>query len=1046
MPGFFIERPIFAWVIALLVMLAGGAALTRLPLMQYPDVAPPQVEVLALYPGASAADMDQSVVSLIEQALNGIDDLQDYRSQSGLGQAVVTARFAPGSSPQLAQVAVQNRLKTIESRLPAAVLRQGLQVQAVSSGFLAMVTLSAPQGQHDEATLNDYLARHVVDEIRRLKGVGKVQLYGAERAMRVWLDMPRLRQYGLAPADIATALQGQNAQIAAGSLGDLPGPADQDSTAAVVLSGQLDTPQQFAAIVLRSNADGSSLLLGDVARIEIGSQEYQYGTRLNGQPAAAFSVQLSPGANALQTSNRVRERLDQLARWFPAGMQYAIPYDIAPFVKVAVLKVCFTLLEAMVLVFAVMFVFLQNLRCTLIPALVVPIALLGTFAVMAVLGYSINVLTLAGMVLAIGILVDDAIVVVENVMRLMVDEGLDARQATHKAMGQISGAIIAITLVLTTVLVPMAFMPGATGIVYRQFSLSMATAILCSAFLALSLTPALCASLLRPMPAATAGWRAAVERGLGRLNQTFERQVRHALAHRRLYLGLFAALGVLAFGLWWRLPTAFLPVEDQGYAMLDIQLPPGASLQRTLAVAREVEAHNAADPAIANTTMLLGFGFSGSGQNAALAFSTFKDWAERGAKDSAQAIAERANNALGELKSASIHALLPPPIDGVGTSAGFELMLEDRGGLGYPALQKARDQLLALAADEPRISGLREDALAQTPQVNLQVDRIKASALGVDFAQVGELLATAVGSAYVNDFPNQGRLQHVVVQAEGDQRSRVADLLRMSVRNAIGQMVPLDAFVRARWSSGPSQLARYDGYPAISLSGDVVDGWTTGQAMAWLDQAARRLPAGIGIEWTGVSAQERMAGAQAPLTFGLSLLVVFLCLAALYESWSLPLAVLAIIPLAILGAVLAVTLRGMPDDLFFKVGLITTMGLSAKNAILIVDAARQAQVPGASATDRVVQAARLRLRPILMTSLAFVLGVLPLTLASGAGSAALRAMGTGVVGGMLGATLAVVLVPLFHWLLLSRGAGVRAPAVSREPVPPGGSAPGHRES
>ncbi len=1037
MPLFFIDRPVFAWVIALFIVLAGVSAIPQLPVMQYPDVAPPQVEIVARYPGASAQDMDQSVVSLIEQELNGASNLLYFTSQSSLGQAVVTASFEPGTSADLAQVDVQNRLKSIESRLPAAVVQQGLEVQKTSSGFLAMVTLTATADPWDNVALNDYLARNVVNEVRRLKGVGKVQLYGAERAMRVWIDMRRLQAFNLTPADVNRALLEQNAQVAAGSLGDLPGRASQDMTAALLVKGQLDTPAQFAGIVLRANTDGSTVLLGDVAKVEVGSQEYQYSTRLNGHSSAAFSVQLAPGANALETSTRVRARMDELSRYFSAGVKYDIPYDTAPFVKVSITKVLYTLIEAMALVFIVMFVFLQNIRYTLIPAVVVPVALLGTVALMLALGFSINVLTMSGMVLAIGILVDDAIVVVENVERIMTAEGLSPKDATRKAMGQITGAIIGITLVLTAVFVPLAFMKGSVGIIYRQFSLSMATAILCSAFLALTLTPALCATLLKPSKQDRDhrhGYWDRFNGALGRFTERYVRWVRHALRRRATYLWTFAVICLLLGIVFARLPSSFLPMEDQGYVITDIQLPPGASVRRTLEVAQQVEEHNAREPGVENTTLLLGFSFSGTGQNAALAITTFKDWARRGAKDSAQAIVDRANLAFSSLRDAVAYSILPPPVDGVGTSSGFELMLQDRGGLGYAALIDARDQLLRLARQDPGMSDVRENALAQSPQVQLEIDRTRANALGVGFADIGALLATAVGSTYVNDFPNQGRMQRVVVQAQGDQRSQVEDVLNITVRNSVGKMLPLAAVVQVHWKSGPMQLTRYNGYPAVNISGSAASGRTTGQAMQRMEQLVATLPAGIGLEWTGLSRQEQLSGSQAPWLLGLALLVVFLCLAALYESWSIPAAVVLIIPLGVIGATLAVTLRGMPNDVFFKVGLITTMGLAAKNAILIVDVARHLHGTGQSLADAAIQAARLRLRPIIMTSLAFILGVVPLVFASGAGSAALQAIGTGVIGGMISATVAVVFVPLFYVSIVGWGSRGATPAEDSSPA------------
>ncbi|MDD2089679.1 multidrug efflux RND transporter permease subunit [Pseudomonas guariconensis] len=1028
MPQFFIDRPVFAWVVALFILLAGALALPQLPVAQYPNVAPPQVEIYAVYPGASAATMDESVVSLIEQELNGADNLLYFESQSSLGSATITATFEPGTHPDLAQVDVQNRLKVVESRLPRPVTQQGLQVEKVSTGFLLLATLTSEDGSLDETALSDILARNVMNEIRRLKGVGKAQLYGSERAMRIWIDPQKLIGFNLTPNDVADAIAAQNAQVAPGSIGDLPGRGTQEITANVVVKGQLGTPEEFAAIVLRANPDGSTVTIGDVARVEIGAQEYQYGTRLNGKPSTAFSVQLSPGANAMETATLVRAKMEELARYFPEGVRYDIPYDTSPFVKVSIQQVISTLFEAMLLVFLVMFLFLQNIRYTLIPTLVVPVALMGTFATMLALGFSVNVLTLFGMVLAIGILVDDAIVVVENVERIMAEEGLSPKQATRKAMGQISGAIVGITLVLVAVFLPMAFMKGSVGVIYQQFSVSMAVSILFSAFLALSLTPALCATLLKPLAKGEHherkgffGW---FNRRFERMSEGYQHWVVHALKRSGRYLLVYGVLlAVLGYG-FSQLPSAFLPTEDQGYTITDIQLPPGASRMRTEQVAAQIEAHNAGEPGVGNTTLILGFSFSGSGQNAALAFTTLKDWSERGAKDSAQSIADRATEAFAQLKDAVAYSVLPPPIDGLGESTGFEFRLQDRGGMGHEALMAARDQLLDEARKSKVLTNVREASLAESPQVQLEIDRRQANALGVSFADIGAVLDTAVGSNYVNDFPNQGRMQRVVVQAEGDQRSQVEDLLKIHVRNSSGKMVPLGAFVQAKWVSGPVQLTRYNGYPAVSISGEPAAGYSSGEAMTEIQRLVDQLPAGAGLEWTGLSLQERLSGSQAPLLMALSLLVVFLCLAALYESWSIPTAVLLVVPLGVLGAVLAVTLRGMPNDVFFKVGLITLIGLSAKNAILIIEFAKSLVDQGQDPVSAAVQAARLRLRPIVMTSLAFILGVVPLAIATGASSASQQAIGTGVIGGMLSATLAVVFVPVF-FVVVMRLAGRR---------------------
>lgn len=1025
MPDFFIRRPVFAWVVALFILLAGVLAIPNLPVAQYPNVAPPQIEITATYPGATAQTLDESVVSLIEQELNGVNHLLYFSSSSSQGMATLTVTFKPGTDPELGKVDIQNRLKTIESRLPRAVTQQGLEIEEVSAGFLMLITLTSTDGRLDETGLSDYMARNVVNELKRIEGVGKAQLFGAERAMRIWIDPQKLVAFNLTPADVSQAISDQNVQVPAGSIGDLPTRSTQEITAAVQVKGQLSTPEEFSAIVLKANADGSTVTVGDVARVEVDSQSYQFGTRLNGKPTTAVAIQLAPGGNAMSTATLVKAKMEELSHYFPASVNYDIPYDTSPFVKVSIEKVVHTLIEAMVLVFAVMFLFLQNLRYTLIPALVVPVALMGTFACMLALGFSINVLTMFGMVLAIGILVDDAIVVVENVERIMTSEGLTPRAATRKAMTEITGAIIGITLVLTAVFIPMAFMPGSVGIIYQQFSVSMAVSILLSAFLALSLTPALCATLLKPIPH---GVHHEKKGFFGWFNQRFDhaadgyqRWVANAIRRTGRYMLVYGVLLAGLMLLFTRLPSSFLPIEDQGFTITDIQLPPGASQNRTIEIARQIEAHNATEPGVANTTMVLGFSFSGSGQNAALAFTTLKDWAERRVEDSADAIAERANMAFAGLQDAIAYSLSPPPIEGLGTSSGFELRLQDRSGKGYEALQKARDTLLSAAAKSALLANVRETALAEAPQVEVKVDRLQASALGVSFADISNLLSTAMGSAYVNDFPNLGRMQQVIVQAEADSRLQAEDILKLEVRNASGKMVPLAAFCEVTWTTGPAQLTRYNGYPAVSLSGEPSAGHSTGEAMDEIQRLVDQLPQGFGLEWTGLSLQEKTSGAQAPLLLGLSLLIVFLVLAALYESWSFPTAVLLVVPLGILGAVVAVVLRGMPNDVFFKVGLITIIGLSAKNAILIIEFAKSLHDQGHSLFQATVEAARLRLRPIVMTSLAFILGVVPLAIATGASSASQQAIGTSVIGGMLTATFAVVFVPVFfvsvmHWV------------------------------
>ena len=849
MPQFFIDRPVFAWVVALFILLVGALAIPQLPVAQYPNIAPPKIEVVATYPGASAEVIDQSVVSLVEEELGGADHLLYFESQSSLGSATITATFKPGTNPELAQVDVLNRLKVVESRLPQAVIQQGLRVEKVSTGFLLFISLIASGDDVDNVTLSDYLARNVVNEIKRLDGVGKARMFGSERAMRIWVDPQKLIAFDLTPADVNAAIVAQNALIAAGSLGDLPVASGQEITATIVVEGQLSSPEAFADIVLRASPDGAIVRIGDVARVEIGSQEYQFGTRLNGQPSSELGVQLSPGANALNTATLVRAKMDELTRYFPAGVKYQIAYDTSPFVKVSITKVIYTLLEAMVLVFAVMYLFLQNIRYTLIPTLVVPVALMGTFATMLALGFSINVLTMFGMVLSIGILVDDAIVVVENVERIMAQEGLSPKEATRKAMKQISGAIIGITLVLVAVFIPMAFMQGSVGVIYQQFSLAMATSILFSAFLALSLTPALCATLLKPIDQgghSARGFFGWFNRRFEGLTEGYQGWVTHALKRSGHYMFIYGVLLIALVLSFSRLPSSFLPVEDQGYTITDIQLPPGASQNRTVEVVKQIEAHNATEPGVDNSTFVLGFSFSGSGQNAGLGFTVLKDWSERGSDDSAGAIADRANAVLSQIKDAQVFVVLPPPIDGLGTSSGFEFRLQDRGGLGYAMLMQARSDLLAAAERSPVLMNVRESALAEAPQVQLEVDRRQANALGVSFADIGSVLSTAVGSAYINDFPNQGRMQRVVVQAEGDQRSQVADLLKIHVRNNAGKMVPLSTFVQAKWTQGPAQLTRYNGYPAISISGEPAPGHSTGEAMAEIERLVAQGPAGLG--------------------------------------------------------------------------------------------------------------------------------------------------------------------------------------------------------
>ncbi len=1026
MPQFFIERPIFAWVIAIFIVLAGVIAIPQLPVSRFPTIAPPSVSIYATYTGATPQTINDSIVSPIERELSSVKNLLYFESTADTsGSANITATFKPGTDAELAQVDVQNRLKAVEPRLPEAVRRAGLTVESASSGFLMIVTLGSKDGRYDALALGDYISRNVAEELKRIPGVGRVQSFGSEKAMRVWIDPVKLVSYSLSPAQIVQAIQSQNVQIAPGRVGDAPTMPGQMVSVPLTVLGQLGTPEEFAAIVLRSEPDGSKLLLGDVARIELGAQSLGFSILNNGQEATGAAIQLTPGANAVRTADAVRARLAELATAMPEGMEYSTSYDTAPFVKISIEKVIHTLLEAMVLVFLVMLLFLQKIRYTLIPAIVAPIALLGTFAVMLAAGFSINVLTMFGMVLAIGIIVDDAIVVIENVERIMATEGLPPKQATQKAMKEITGAVIGITLVLAAVFVPMGLSSGSVGAIYRQFTLSMAVSILFSAFLALSLTPALCATLLKPVDPGhgTKGFFGWFNRGFDRLTSGYAGWV-SVLVRRggRMTLLYAAILAALAYG-YMRVPSAFVPQEDQGSFMTSFSLPADATAERTRSIVNIYDRHIASRPDVLSNLSIMGFGFSGSGQNTAMSFTTLKDWSERTTTLDAEIAAATA--AMAVAPEGTVMSLKPPSIEELGTTAGFSLRLEDRANRGKDALQAAEEQLIQLAAKSPLVTGVYPDGLPAGPSVSLEIDRQKAEVLGVPFAMISDTLSAAIGSTYVNDFPHAGRLQQVIVQAEAANRMQVEDVLKLYVRNNAGGMVALSEVVTPVWQTSPLQLMRYNGYPAVRIAGEAAPGVSSGAAMAEMERLASQLPQGFMVEWTEKSYQEKQSASQAPMLLAISILIVFLVLAALYESWSVPLSVMLVVPLGLLGAVAAVLLRGLENDVFFKVGLITIIGLSAKNAILIVEFAKSLRAQGKSLDEAVVEAARLRLRPILMTSLAFALGVIPLMIARGASAETQHAIGTGVFGGMLSATvLAVLFVPVFY-VVVTRLFGTR---------------------
>lgn len=1029
MPQFFIKRPVFAWVIAIAILLVGAISLDQLPVSRFPTIAPPTISIYASYPGASAQTTNDTVVNIIERELTSVHNLLYFESSVDTsGSATITATFQPGTDPDMAQVDVQNRLKSVEPRLPSVVRQNGVTIEGASSGFLMMVELSSEENRFTPADLGDYMTRNVVPELRRINGVGRVQNFGTEKAMRIWVDPVKLRAHNLTFSDITTAITNQNAQVTPSAIGAEPTVKGQRVTVPLTVEGQLKTPEEFARIVLAAKTNGAKVLLGDVATVAIGTQDYSYSMRSNGRLVSGVGVQLATGANAVRTAQAVTERLQELQKTMPQGMRAEIPFNTVPFIRIAIEKVIHTLFEAMILVFAVMYLFLQRARYTIIPAIVVPIALLGSCAVLYFAGYSINVLTMFGMVLAIGIIVDDAIVVVENVERIMTTEGLPPKEATKKAMKEITGAVIGITLVLTAVFIPMAFMSGSVGVIYRQFSVSMASSIILSAFLALTLTPALCATILKQETGHQNRNRFfnAFNSWFQGMTARYNRLVAWALSHRKAMLVSFAlilvALAIEAI----RLPSAFFPEEDQGYFMTSIQLPADATVERTNDTVRQFEKYMTTRPGIDITTVVQGFSFSGSGTNMALAFTTLKDWNDRhGATAEDETL--RTNIAMAELtREGTIMSVMPPSVDDLGNASGFSMRLQDRGNGKYEDLIKAQNLLLQLAAQSKLVKDVYPESLMPGPGIRITIDRDKARAMGVTFDEINSTLSAALGSSYVNDFPNNGRMQQVIVQADAKARMQIGDILKLNVKNDSGTIVPISEFVTVRWEEAPRQMIRYNGYPALRISGSAATGVSSGEAMQEMERLASKLPSTFSVSWTAQSLQEKLSGSQAPILLGLSMVVVFLVLAALYESWIIPISVLLVVPLGLLGALSAVMICGMSNDVFFKVGLITIIGLTAKNAILIVEFTKQAMQRGKGLMLAVSEAASLRLRPIIMTSLAFTLGVVPLMLASGASKETQQSIGTGVFGGMLTATgLVIVFVPVFFVVVFKSAAWIR---------------------
>ncbi|EBA2746761.1 efflux RND transporter permease subunit [Salmonella enterica] len=1031
MANFFIRRPIFAWVLAIILMMAGALAIMQLPVAQYPTIAPPAVSISATYPGADAQTVQDTVTQVIEQNMNGIDNLMYMSSTSdSAGSVTITLTFQSGTDPDIAQVQVQNKLQLATPLLPQEVQQQGISVEKSSSSFLMVAGFVSDNPNTTQDDISDYVASNIKDSISRLNGVGDVQLFGAQYAMRIWLDANLLNKYQLTPVDVINQLKVQNDQIAAGQLGGTPALPGQQLNASIIAQTRLKDPQEFGKVTLRVNADGSVVHLKDVARIELGGENYNVVARINGKPASGLGIKLATGANALDTATAIKAKLAELQPFFPQGMKVVYPYDTTPFVKISIHEVVKTLFEAIILVFLVMYLFLQNIRATLIPTIAVPVVLLGTFAILAAFGYSINTLTMFGMVLAIGLLVDDAIVVVENVERVMMEDNLSPREATEKSMSQIQGALVGIAMVLSAVFIPMAFFGGSTGAIYRQFSITIVSAMALSVLVALILTPALCATLLKPVSAehhekksGFFGWfNARFDHSVNHYTNSVSGIVRNTGRYLIIYLLIVVGMAVLFL----RLPTSFLPEEDQGVFLTMIQLPSGATQERTQKVLDQVTHYylNNEKANVESVFTVNGFSFSGQGQNSGMAFVSLKPWEERsGEENSVEAVIARATRAFSQIRDGLVFPFNMPAIVELGTATGFDFELIDQAGLGHDALTKARNQLLGMVAQHPDLLvRVRPNGLEDTPQFKLDVDQEKAQALGVSLSDINETISAALGGYYVNDFIDRGRVKKVYVQADAQFRMLPEDINNLYLRSANGEMVPFSTFSSARWIYGSPRLERYNGMPSMEVLGEAAPGRSTGEAMTLMENLASQLPNGIGYDWTGMSYQERLSGNQAPALYAISLIVVFLCLAALYESWSIPFSVMLVVPLGVVGALLAASLRGLNNDVYFQVGLLTTIGLSAKNAILIVEFAKDLmEKEGRGLIEATLEASRMRLRPILMTSLAFILGVMPLVISRGAGSGAQNAVGTGVMGGMLTATLlAIFFVPVFFVVVKRR--------------------------